>query len=309
MDRVFTVLAAVPCQGPMRRQAPRAPRAPATITYLRYQWAPVRLRGPSMPVPGPAAEEDFAQYADEPTRTRCPACVPAPQPARDGNSRPAPVVLPLRRPLPTQGGATRPRLPIPSAMPRSGALPAALTSGGIILVLLGCSIDGAAEESSAATRTASPAKTPSDTSPATSTGEPTPATTSAKPAPGATNTQARTASLAIPAIALKDLRVVSYEGTTDDWPGTRIQNRGVAASPYGDRGGVGPGEVGNYLVTAHRLSAGGRCASSRPSTRATRSSSPREARSTSTRSPRAEPPRSAPTARSPNSGRRSRASR
>lgn len=142
-------------------------------------------------------------------------------------------------------------------MPRSGALPAALTSGGIILVLLGCSIDGAAEESSAATRTASPAKTPSDTSPATSTGEPTPATTSAKPAPGATNTQARTASLAIPAIALKDLRVVSYEGTTDDWPGTRIQNRGVAASPYGDRGGVGPGEVGNYLVTAHRLSAGG----------------------------------------------------
>lgn len=48
-----------------------------------------------MPVPGPAAEEDFAQYADEPTRTRCPACVPAPQPARDGNSRPAPAVLPL----------------------------------------------------------------------------------------------------------------------------------------------------------------------------------------------------------------------
>lgn len=48
-----------------------------------------------------------------------------------------------------------------------------------------------------------------------------------------------------------------YKGTTDDWPGTRIQNRGVAASPYGNRGGVGPGETGNYLVTAHRLSAGG----------------------------------------------------
>jgi sortase A len=51
--------------------------------------------------------------------------------------------------------------------------------------------------------------------------------------------------------------VVPYEGTTDDWPGTRIQDRGVAASPYGPHGGVGPGEIGNYLVTAHRLSAGG----------------------------------------------------
>jgi sortase A len=63
--------------------------------------------------------------------------------------------------------------------------------------------------------------------------------------------------LSVPAIGLEDLRVVPYEGTTDDWPGTLIQNRGVAASPYGDRGGVGPGEIGNYLVTAHRLSAGG----------------------------------------------------
>ncbi|MFD9325159.1 class E sortase [Streptomyces sp. NPDC060065] len=143
-------------------------------------------------------------------------------------------------------------------MPRSGAFPAALSSGGIILVLLGCSTSGAAEETAAATRTASAATPATPSSPATSTVEPTPATTAAKPAPGETNTQAaRTASLAIPAIALKDLRVVSYEGTTDDWPGTRIQNRGVAASPYGNRGGVGPGEVGNYLVTAHRLSADG----------------------------------------------------
>lgn len=66
-----------------------------------------------------------------------------------------------------------------------------------------------------------------------------------------------TAWLSIPSLGLEDLRVVRYEGTTDDWPGTRIQNRGVAASPYGDKGGVGPGEIGNYLVTAHRLSAGG----------------------------------------------------
>ncbi|MDH2392523.1 class E sortase [Streptomyces sp. HNM0663] len=69
--------------------------------------------------------------------------------------------------------------------------------------------------------------------------------------------RSRAASLSMPAIGVKDLRVVPYEGTTDDWPGTRIQDRGVAASPYGDEGGVGPGERGNYLVTAHRLSAGG----------------------------------------------------
>jgi sortase A len=76
------------------------------------------------------------------------------------------------------------------------------------------------------------------------------------PAP-AFDPRTETAVLSVPAIGLEDLRVVPYEGTTDDWPGTRIQNRGVAASPYGDRGGVGPGEIGNYLVTAHRLSAGG----------------------------------------------------
>ncbi|MEO3977893.1 sortase [Streptomyces sp. CAU 1734] len=64
------------------------------------------------------------------------------------------------------------------------------------------------------------------------------------------------ATLDIPAIGVRGLRVIPYEGTTDDWPGTRIQNRGDAASPYGEHGGVGPGEKGNYLVTAHRLSAG-----------------------------------------------------
>ncbi|MER5767905.1 class E sortase [Streptomyces sp. NPDC001985] len=66
-----------------------------------------------------------------------------------------------------------------------------------------------------------------------------------------------TATLSIPAIGVRDLRVIPYEGTTDDTEGTRIQNRGDAASPHGEHGGVGPGEKGNYLVTAHRLSAGG----------------------------------------------------
>ncbi|MFI6284780.1 class E sortase [Streptomyces sp. NPDC051018] len=72
-----------------------------------------------------------------------------------------------------------------------------------------------------------------------------------------TDPRTESARMSIPAIGVGDLRVVPYEGTTDDRAGTRIQDRGLAASPYGPEGGVGPGEIGNYLVTAHRLSAGG----------------------------------------------------
>ncbi|MGH3362120.1 MAG: sortase domain-containing protein [Nocardioides sp.] len=66
--------------------------------------------------------------------------------------------------------------------------------------------------------------------------------------------QPRRARLSIPALGLRDLAVVPYRGKTDDAPGTRIQDGGVAASPYGRRGGVGPGGLGNYQVTAHRTS-------------------------------------------------------
>ncbi|MEI7054246.1 sortase [Nocardioides sp. CCNWLW239] len=60
--------------------------------------------------------------------------------------------------------------------------------------------------------------------------------------------------LSISRIGVRGLEVVPYRGWTDDAPGTEIQNGGVAASPYGPRGGTGPGGVGNYQVTAHRLS-------------------------------------------------------
>lgn len=53
---------------------------------------------------------------------------------------------------------------------------------------------------------------------------------------------------------MQDVPVVRYRGSPDDGPGTRIQNRGPAASPRGPDGGVGPGEVGNFLVTGHRTS-------------------------------------------------------
>lgn len=64
----------------------------------------------------------------------------------------------------------------------------------------------------------------------------------------------RDASLTIPRIGVRDLDVIAYPGKTDDGPGTEIQNRGLAASPSGPEGGVGPGGRGNYQVTAHRLS-------------------------------------------------------
>lgn len=62
------------------------------------------------------------------------------------------------------------------------------------------------------------------------------------------------ARLDIAALGIRGLRVVPYRGWTDDARGTAIQNNGHAASPYGPRGGTGPGGVGNYQVTAHRLS-------------------------------------------------------
>ncbi len=62
------------------------------------------------------------------------------------------------------------------------------------------------------------------------------------------------ARLSVPALNLTGLFVQPYEGWTDDGPGTEIQNRGVAASPFGPRGGTGPGGIGNYQVTAHRTS-------------------------------------------------------
>ncbi|MEU6892400.1 sortase [Streptomyces sp. NPDC046557] len=81
-----------------------------------------------------------------------------------------------------------------------------------------------------------------------------PATASA---PAAAVADIRGATLSIPDIGLSGLPVVPYEGSPDDAPGTRIQDQGVAASPYGPGGGVGPGDVGNYIVTAHRSVAGG----------------------------------------------------
>jgi len=82
--------------------------------------------------------------------------------------------------------------------------------------------------------------------------EPTPSPTPTGPA--VSDGRPRDARLTIPAIDIDGLRVVAYRGFTDDRHGTAIQNRGNAASPHGPDGGVGPGGIGNYQVTAHRLS-------------------------------------------------------
>lgn len=68
----------------------------------------------------------------------------------------------------------------------------------------------------------------------------------------------RNARLTIPKLPrIHELRVVVYYGKTDDAEGTRIQNRGIAASSHGRNGGTGPGGIGNYQVAAHRTSHGG----------------------------------------------------
>ena len=118
-----------------------------------------------------------------------------------------------------------------------GVVLAAVSAG----MLLSCSEPVAtpdARSSPSATRSpsSSPEPSPTPTGPATSDGRP------------------RDARLTIPAIGVDRLRVVAYRGFTDDGRGTRIQDRGHAASPHGPRGGVGPGGIGNYQVTAHRLS-------------------------------------------------------
>ncbi|MFD6248500.1 class E sortase [Streptomyces roseolus] len=129
------------------------------------------------------------------------------------------------------------------------AAAASVAATGVLVLLVGCASasppgGGTAPPPVRAAEAAGPG--PVSVSPSPST-DPTPA-----PRP-----RSRAAEIDIPSIRVSDLRVVPYEGKTDDRAGTRIQDRGVAASPYGDQGGVGPGDTGNYQVTAHRLSAGG----------------------------------------------------
>ncbi|MFF9012020.1 sortase domain-bontaining protein [Streptomyces sp. NPDC014870] len=148
-----------------------------------------------------------------------------------------------------QGGGTLRRGPYGGRGARR--VPAVLVASVAVAVTLwGCTGTATVAE-----RAPTPSVTASDSaSPPARTVAPAPAPTSSEPPSPRGPVLAE---LSIPSIGVAGLDVVPYEGTTDDRAGTRIQDRGVAASPHGARGGVGPGEIGNYLVTAHRLSAGG----------------------------------------------------
>jgi sortase A len=94
----------------------------------------------------------------------------------------------------------------------------------------------------------SPAPPPPWVSPYTTSPSPSP---TADPAPAQ---EPRRAYLTVPRLGLRDVPVVRYRGSPDDAAGTAIQNAGSLASPRGPGGGVAAGEVGNHIVTGHRLS-------------------------------------------------------
>lgn len=148
-------------------------------------------------------------------------------------------------------------LPFPSR-----AVPVVL-AGAVTALLAACGPSAAAGPAAAPRTVAAPAASASAPATGPASARPALPAASAAHAPAATPAQdpvdvrTRQSTLSIPSAGISGLRVVPYEGTTDDVPGTRIQDRGHAASPYGKQGGVGPGQVGNFLVTAHRLSAGG----------------------------------------------------
>lgn len=120
-----------------------------------------------------------------------------------------------------------------------------LALAAAVVVVTGCSADVGRDRS----RGPVPPSTPSATSTA-----PAPETGPDDAAPQPSDGRPRRGRLSVPALGLRGLPVVPYRGHTDDGPGTAIQDRGLAAAPYGPRGGVGPGGVGNYQVTAHRTS-------------------------------------------------------
>ena len=144
---------------------------------------------------------------------------------------------------------------------------AALTAAGWALAGCGASAPDVRPRSAEVARTATPtaprvvATSPAPRASAAPTAPaPTPLPTSTarsselKPRVLASDGKPRTSRLSIPALDIEGLKVKPHRGAPDDARGTRIQDGGIAASPYGPDGGVGPGGIGNHIITAHRLS-------------------------------------------------------
>ena len=128
-----------------------------------------------------------------------------------------------------------------------------------LLVLGGCSPEPAAPPPTLADPTSASPSAPATARPSTTpSSRPTP-TPSPPPKPTpppalASDGKPREARLTIRALGLERLRVRHYRGSPDDARGTRIQNSGILASPYGPDGGTGVGGIGNYIITGHRTS-------------------------------------------------------
>ena len=135
----------------------------------------------------------------------------------------------------------------------------AILAAAVVAVVSGCS--GEDTQRSGEGSTQAPRERRTTSVPTASTSPPSP-TASASPTEEPTEepseepeavSEPRRSFVTIPAIGLRDFPVVRYRGTSDDARGTVLQNDGEMASPRGPRGGTGPGEVGNYIVTGHRL--------------------------------------------------------
>ena len=127
------------------------------------------------------------------------------------------------------------------------------SSRAVATVLGGLVLGGCGTETPSVTSTPpTPSASPSATAPSTPTAPASPSVTETPPL--SSDGRPMRGELSIPRIGVTDLEAVPYRGWTDDAPGTEIQNGGVAASPYGPRGGTGPGGIGNFQVAAHRLS-------------------------------------------------------
>ena len=128
----------------------------------------------------------------------------------------------------------------------------------LLATVVGCSsgtpppVGGSSAGGPSAPSPTSPTPPPTATATPATTPSPTPSPTPAGPV--TSDGTPRDATLTIPALGIENLDVIAYQGWTDDAAGTEIQDRGAAASPYGEHGGAGPGGIGNYQVTAHRLS-------------------------------------------------------
>ena len=133
-----------------------------------------------------------------------------------------------------------------------------VAAGLALLVLAACSVPSVADAPAPSPTTSGPVSSwkvgPSATPSSSATTRPTP-TVVPKPTSRpvlASDGKHREARLSIPALGLERFRVRHYRGSPDDARGTRIQNGGIAASPYGPEGGIGVGGIGNYIITGHR---------------------------------------------------------